>query len=312
MRPSSTTSLLMPAIIIVAGFAAVFALSEKAESARPSLPEHYSDSDLYVNGSRLKGFAFGAEGLLADWYYMRSLQYIGDKLLKVPDQQINIEDLSHLNPRLLYPLLDTATDLDPHFIEAYSYGAVVLPAIDKEKAIALVNKGIAHNPDSWRLYQHLGYIYWKLGQYEKAADTYSQGAEIRGAAPFMRLMAAAMKDEAGSRETARAIYREMYDGSDDPMVRTTATRRLQEIESMDERDAMNKALAEQRERTGRCPATMKEIVAQLLKVRLPADNEFEVNAAGHLVDPSGTPYLLDSATCTSQVDRKNTGLFITK
>ncbi len=168
----------LPAIIIVVGFAAITFITGPLEQSRPHLSEGYGDTDLTLNGSRLKGFAFGMEGLLADWYWIRSLQYIGDKLLSRTD--INIEDLRDLNPRLLYPFLDNATDLDPHFIAAYSYGAIVLPAIDPEKAIALANKGIARNPDQWRLYQHLGYVYWKLGRYEEAAQTYEKGSQIAG------------------------------------------------------------------------------------------------------------------------------------
>src|SRR5258707_850764 len=142
-----------PLVIIVVGFLAVFRLSGYVEAVRPALPDEYVDSDLTVRGSKLKGFALGTEGLIADYYYIRSLQYVGDKLVKSKSEFINLDDLRDLNPRLLYPLLDNATDLDPHFIAAYSYGAVVLPAIDPEKAVRLANKGIANNPTHWRLYQ---------------------------------------------------------------------------------------------------------------------------------------------------------------
>lgn len=221
----------LPTAIIVAGFAAIVPLSGFIESRRPHLPEGFGDSDLTMNGSRLKGFVFGAEGLIADWYFVRSLQYIGDKMMSLKSENLNIDDLSDLNPRLLYPMLENATDLDPHFIAAYSYGAVVLPAIDKEKAIEFANKGITHNPAEWRLYHHLGYIYWRLGQYDKAAEIYGRGAAIQGSPSFMRLMAASMKTTGGSRETARAIYQEMLDGSDDESIRITAARRLKELDS---------------------------------------------------------------------------------
>jgi len=59
------------------------------------------------------------DGLVADVYFMRALQYIGNKLVKTNIEEINIENLRPLNPRLLYPLLDKATDLDPNFIAAY-------------------------------------------------------------------------------------------------------------------------------------------------------------------------------------------------
>src|SRR5258708_581962 len=215
MPQSVFQKIILPALIIIAGFGAAFGLSSYLERSRPPLPEDLADADLSMNGSRLKGFAFGAEGLIADWYWMRSLQYIGDKVLAAKSEKINIDDLRDLNPRLLYPYLNNATDLDPHFIAPYAYGATVLPAIDPEQAIAIAEKGIANNRDEWRLYQYLGFIYWKLKRYDKAAEIYEKGSMVPGAAPFMKLMVASMKTDGGSRVTARAIYREMLAGSDD-------------------------------------------------------------------------------------------------
>lgn len=299
---------ILPAAVILIGFLAIFRLNDAVASSRPPMPDGFEDTDLTVHAGYLKGYAFGAEGLIADYYFMRSLQYVGDKLLKDKSENINIDDLRRLNPRLLYPMLDTATDLDPHFIAAYSYGAVVLPAVDQTKAIALAQKGITNNPDHWRLYQHLAYIYWRLGDYEKAAGTYERGSQVPGSSPFMRLMAASMKTQGGSRETARAIFTEMLTSSDDEQVQITAKRRLAELDSIDEREAIDSSLAKSKAATGHCPASFAEIVADLSSIKLPAGNEFEVNARGQLVDPTGAPYLLDRVNCRAAIDTQNSGL----
>ncbi len=295
-------------MIIVAGFAGVVGLSGFIEKNRPPLPDSLTDADLSLNGSRLKGFVLGMEGLLADWYWMRSLQYIGNKMVSRPDEAVNLDDLSSLNPRLLHPLLDNATDLDPHFIAAYSYGAIVLPAIDKEKAIAFASKGIANNPNEWRLYQHLGYIYWKLEQYDKAADTYEKGAGIPGSSSFMRLMAASMRTEGGSRSTARSIYRQMLEESDDESIQTSAAGHLQNLASLDERDAINAALTSFNDRNGRCANAFAEITSILMQIELPDGGEFRVDAAKRLVDPTGVPYLLDKENCRVELDTERTKL----
>ena len=299
--------ILLATSIIIGGFVGVFALSNFLEGNRPQLPVDYEDTDLSMNGSKLKGFALGFEGLLADWYWMRSLQYIGNKIEKSTGD-IDIEDLRSLNPRLLYPYLDNATDLDPHFITAYSFGAVVLPAIDPQKAIALADKGIANNPNEWRLYQHLGYIYWKMKQYDKAAEIYEKGSEIAGAEPFMRMMAGAIRTEGGSRETARQIFQQMYDSSDDPMVRLTAERRLNQYNSADDIEAIDKSLDEFNEKNGRCAASLREILPMLARVRLPHGRDFRIDNAGNLVDPTGVPYLLDRTNCRVKLDNGNTGV----
>lgn len=299
-------SWLMLVIVMVIGYSIIVPVSGYIERSRPSFPEGYEDSDLMIPGSKLKGYALGTEGLIADWYWMRSLQYIGDKILAERSEMVNLDDLRSLNPRLLYPYLENATELDPHFTAAYAYGALVLPAIDPQKAIQITRKGIENNPSEWRLYQYLGYIYWKLGQYDKASEAYESGSRISGAAPFMRLMAAAMKDQGGSRGTARSIYSEMLQSSDDEQVKSTAQRRLADLDRLDQREAIDKELASHKERTGRCPLNLSEIVPALMGVKLPGNNEFSVDRANRLVDPTGVPYVIEPGTCRVVVSDQST------
>ena len=288
---------------LIVGFALVFVLSNFTTDNRPALPEQYADEDLALQGARLKGFALGFEGLAADWYWMQSLQYIGDKVIK-SDADINLENLQPLNPRLLYPLLDNATDLDPQFITVYSYGAVVLPAVDPAQAIKIAEKGIANNPQEWRLYQHLGYIYWRLQNYEKAAEVYAEGAKIDGAPPFLRSMAAQMKNQGGSRETARAIYEQMFSEAQDAQTKENAALHLLKLDSLDERDAMRPALEDFQRKNNRCAANWRELFPALraLKTSLGRPLRFDAATLAPL-DPSNAPYLLQNSNqCDVSID----------
>jgi len=235
--------------------------------------------------------------MLADWYWILSLQYIGDKFVSRADQDINLDDLNSLNPRLLYPYLDNATDLDPKFLAAYSYGAIVLPAIDRTQAIALTEKGIANNPDSWRLYQYLGYIYWREKNFQKAAEVYGAGSKIAGAPPFMRQMAAAMMSKGGSREIARQMYGQMLESAQDEQSKRSAQLRLFELDSLDQLEAINKLLSDRRAATGTCPAKLNEIFSQLSAIELPNNGDFKITADNVLVDPTGVPYKFDQTKC---------------
>ncbi len=309
-RSSLFQRIILPAVIVAVGLITVALLSGFIKDVRPSLPDGYEDSELTFNGSRIKGFAFGMEGLAADWYYVRALQYVGYKIINSKSDFINIEDLRDLNPVLLYPLLSTTTDLDPHFITAYTYGALVLPAIDPEKAIALATKGIENNPNEWRLYQYLGYIYWRLERYDKASEIFERGSEIAGAAPFMKIMAASMKNEGGSRETARTIYREMLNGTTDEQVQITARRKLEQLDSLDERELIDKALADLKEKSGNCANSLHEILPMLAKLKLPEGRDFRLDKANDLVDPTGAPYVLNKQTCRAELDPEKTGIAI--
>jgi tetratricopeptide (TPR) repeat protein len=291
--------------VIILSFAAVIGLSNFLEKTKPPLPEGYVDQDLAMQGAKLKGFSLGFEGLIADWYWMQSLQYIGSKFL-AEREKVNLENLQPLNPRLLYPYLDNATDLDPRFMAVYDYGAVVLPAVDARQAIKITEKGIANNPNQWRLYQHLGYIYWRLENYEKAAEAYTTGAEIEGAPSFMKLMAAKMTSEGGSRETARIIYQEMFAKSDDKQVKENAALRLLELDSLDEREAIRSALQNFKAKNNRCANNWQEFLPLLRNVKLPGNKDFRVDKSNNLVDPSDAAYLLDKQTCDVKLDSEKT------
>jgi len=294
--------------VAILGFAAIFFLSSYIENHRVSLPASYEDDDLSFQGKRLKGFALGAEGLLADWYWMQSLQYIGNKMVHSNSDVIDLGDLRSLNPRLLFPLLDNATDLDPKFMAAYSYGATVLPAVDGAQAIKLTEKGIANNPGQWRLYQNLGYIYWQSKDYEKAAEVYETGSHVEGAPIFFRQMIALMKTQGGDRNTARQVYSQTLREAPDQSTKFNAQLRLQELDALDEMDAIDAALDKARSAVGACPQRLSEEIPHLRNVNLPSGKDFSVNTAGDLVDPTGVPYLLDRQNCKAELDPDKTKL----
>lgn len=308
VKSNFSKSNLIAAAVIAFGLIGVYLSSGFAEKNRAPLPAGFADEDLALQGARLKGFAFGFEGLLADWYWVRSLQYIGEKVVKDRDKnsKFNLENLRPLNPRLLYPLLDNAATLDPRFTDIYSYGAIVLPAVDARQAVMLAEKGIENNPDKWRLYEQLGYIHWRLGEYEKSAEVYARGSKIEGAPMFMRVMASKMLTAGGDRETARAIYRQMFENAPDRQVKDNAALQLSEIDSLYERDAIQTALQVFKEKSGRCANAWREILPLLQTVKLPENKNLRVDAGGKLVDPSGAPYVLDKENCAVKLDTEKT------
>jgi tetratricopeptide (TPR) repeat protein len=284
---------ILPSLILIAvGYAAVIGLQPKPEKPKPQETDR-----LTLNGGLFRGFLLGGEGLAADWYWMNALQHVGQRLETSQDETINLEDLRSLKINLLYPYLDAATDLDPHFIAAYSYGAVVLPAINTEQAVRIAEKGIANNPKQWRLMQHLGYIHWRAGNFEKAAEAYQRGAAIEGAAPFMRLMAAAMQSDAGSRTTARTIYSEMAADSTDEAIAAIAAQKLAELDKLDVMDGLDQTLAEFREQNGRCATNLSEITRMLLRKDIANNPQLGVDQTGRIVDATGKPYVLDPTNC---------------
>jgi tetratricopeptide (TPR) repeat protein len=284
--------------IIFIGLASVVGLSRWIDYHRPPNNPAGEQEQLYMNGTTVRRISLGFNGLAADWYWMRSLQYVGGKILNT-HEKVRLDDMSPLNLKLLAPLLDATTTLDPEFMEPYEYAAVVLPAVNVQDAIRIINKGIAANPSAWRLYQHLGYIYWQQKDFTAAAEAYGRGATIPGAPHWMEAMKAKMIGEGGSRGTARDIYLHMYQEAGDDQVKEMARRYLMRLDSLDEQEGLRKIIAAYRSRSGRCPSSWTDIEPVFRALRL------RIDASGAPLDPSGTPYVLDNIKCEVELDPKS-------
>jgi tetratricopeptide (TPR) repeat protein len=255
-----------------------------------------------VDGATAKHLALAFNGLASDWYWMRSLQYVGGKIVAFEDMHNESVVLSDLDLHLLPSLLRLSTALDPQFIAPYEYGAVVLPELNSDEAIAIVNSGIANNPGAWRLYQHLGYIYWKRSEYEKSSATYAAGARLPGAPEWMAAMGARMKAEGGSRDAAREMYRHLYESSNDSAVREMVEKQLMRVDSLDQRDEIHNVLAAYKTSHGRCASSWRDVANELRAAQLTLDAR-----TGAPLDPSSTPYELIENGCDVGLDI-NTGV----
>lgn len=264
--------------------------------------KQFTDESLYVNPATAKHLALAFNGLASDWYWMRSLQYVGGKLVAFEDTHSESFVLSDLDLHVLPSLLRLSTALDPQFIAPYEYGALVLPELNSDEAIALVNAGIANNPDVWRLYQHLGYIYWKRNDYENASATYAAGAKLPGAPAWMAAMGARMKAEGGSRGAAREMYRHLYESSNDTAVREMVEKQLMRIDSLDQREVIRNLLSAYKTKNGRCASSWRDVANELRAAQLTLDPR-----TGAPLDPSSTPYELIKNGCDVGLDI-NTGV----
>lgn len=278
------------AALVVFGLFGSIATARMLDEHRRSSQLVPAEERLYVKGVAAKRMSLAFNGIMADWYWMRALQYVGRKALT--QEKLRIDNLSELDLKLLAPLLDTAATLDPKFMAVYEYGAVVLPTVsdtdEDEAAIALLKKGIAANPEAWQLCQHLGYIYWQRKDYGAASEAYGAGARLKGAPAWMKAMQASMQARGEDAQLAREIYQRMRDESDEEQVKVFAAYRLAQLDSLDERAAITRVLTDYSTRNGgRCPATWREVYPLIHAAGLRTD------VMGAPVDPTNYPYVLE-------------------
>jgi len=284
--------------VVVAGLACAYFLTNWLDARRPARDEFASYEESYVSPETARRMSLGFNGLAADWYWIRSLQYVGRKAIAAGGG-VRFDNLGALGIKNLGPMLEHATALDPQFLAAYEFGAVVLPPIDEPAAVRLLEKGVRENPSEWRLYHNLGYIHWQAGRYGEAGEAYAAGSKVSGAPAWMHAMAAQMEANGGSRAVAREMYTRLYEGTSDAQIKSLAASKLAQLLSLDERDEIRRALSDFRARASRCPASWREVAPALRAMRM------ELDPSGAPTDPFGTPYVLDTAACDVKLDERS-------
>jgi hypothetical protein len=269
----SRGSTILAVVLVVASMAASFVLVGRIAAAYPSSP---MEDVLFVSSPEfVKRASLGYSGLLADIYWMRVVQYFGRK-----------HQRDSMEYKALAPLLDITTTLDPNLVVAYEWGSTFLDqpppsgAGDDAAAVALIRKGIRNNPSEWHLYFTLGFIQY-LGQrdYLGAAKTFEEGSRISSSRSWMKVLAAKMLTDAGSLETARYMWLNIYNESTDKNLKQNAELHLACLVVDQEIPQLESVVSEFRARTGHNPSSWGDLITSGLLRVIPRD-------------PSGTAYVL--------------------
>lgn len=237
----------------------------EAHAPLPFSPERL----MYLRSGRTADRLFlNVDALAADVYWMRAIQHYGRDRRESPTVG---------RFELLQPLLDLATTLDPHFNIAFRFGAIFLsmeppngPA-RPDLAIALLEKGLAHNPDRWQYAHDIGFVhYWHTGNFEEAAAWFDRASKMPGAPDWIRQVAAVTLVEGGDRSGARHILTELV-GSGEAFVRAAAERSLAQLDALDAVDRFRTVVARYRETTGALPTGWADLIRQRYLPGVPVD-----------------------------------------
>lgn len=230
---------------------------------------------LIQSGPMLKRMSLGYDSLLADIYWTRAIQYFGERTRR-----------RGANFDLLGPLLDITTTLDPKLMVAYRFGAIFLSeqypagAGRADLAVDLVQKGIAANPDEWRLYQDLGFLYSiHLKDYQKASEAYLEGSKNPKAQIWMKVMAARLAESGDAIETSKLIWQEVYATTTDELIRNRALQHIRGLDAAIGLKRLNESSEDYWKKFGHYPKTIQEMRDAGL-------------VGGKLQDPAGYPYVM--------------------
>lgn len=274
-QPSQTRALWIALVGVPLLFAALAGLQTRIDAQTRTVAQQKEDL-LLRSPSVIKKMSLGYNSLLADIYWTRAVQYYGARFAT-----------KGATFELLWPLLDICTTLDPKLIVAYRFGAIFLSesgtggAGRPDLAVELVNRGIATNPDEWRLNMDLGFLYyWRLKDYGESATAFLDGSKKPGAPSWLAIMAARVAQKGGSLETSRMIWSEIYESNKDPKIRQRALDTLRGLKAEEDERQLNEIADEYKQRFGRYPTSTSELRSAGLLAGIP-------------VDPLGYPYVFD-------------------
>ena len=159
-------------VLLVSVALAVTALSARRLEGLASEPRE--EELLYLpNGKLLRVMSLGHASLLADFYYLWAIQYYANYELEGRYRYVE-----HVFDRVI-------TELDPHYVDAYWLGALILilEARDLEAGLRLLEKGAENNPDKWILLYLAGWEAYHGGQAERAQEYFRRAMQVDAAPP---------------------------------------------------------------------------------------------------------------------------------
>jgi hypothetical protein len=276
MKPQGSKSwLLWPFLAL--GFVLIWTLQGRIDVRRGALHEEQDDLVLR-SGPLLKVISLEYTPLLADIYWTRAVQYYGGKQAR---EDANID--------LLWPLLDVTTTLDPNLVVAYRFGSTFLSeppprgAGRPDLGIALIERGIRENPEYWRFYEDLGFIYYfELRDYKRAAAAFLEGSKKPGAMLWMKAFAARIAEQGETPEISTLLWREIYESASNPEIKGNALMHLKLLRAQADCKQLDLIAAEYQKRLGLAPAGIGDLVRAGLLPKM-------------RVDPDGYVYVFSPA-----------------
>jgi hypothetical protein len=200
------------------------------------LPDTYKiDRQLIPPPPHIERFAFGYQEVIADTLWIRALQdfdYCDAQIAKNVCR----------NNSWLFQMLDSITNLSPHFRVAYAAGALALTVIitDIDGATKIFDKGVIAYPNDWPLLYRAAYHYlYEVNDKKRAAELLIAAGK-NGAPSWVFSLAGRLYSDSGKLDLANALLEQMIREKQDPSIIDRVRKKIESIEASEKADAKQK------------------------------------------------------------------------
>lgn len=184
-------------------------------------------------GHSLKHYSLGFNNLIADLLWIDLMQRAAYE--KVSSDKVSWE----------YAQLDALTTLDPHFLKAYSFGAVFLSVFRQDRlgAKLILEKWVEQQPNYWHNQYILGYhLFYEMNDYAAAYPHILKAASLPGAPPWLSSLGVRILSETGALLSSLKLSLDLFATLEDPEVKKRLIVQIRSIRYAIQKASLEKAL----------------------------------------------------------------------
>ncbi|CCK80293.1 hypothetical protein [Desulfobacula toluolica] len=219
----------------------------------------------YTTPSKIIGPAsLEFKGLTSDYLLFKFMTFVGEKAA----EQSEISSKQWDN---LIKTLDTITDLDPYFWDAYLFSEMFLAwgAGKIYEANRLLLKGTRYLPKKSRLYYYLGFNHFYFLKDNKKGSKYlMQASKLPGCSPYVANLAARLSVYAFEHRDGIMFLREMLKDTRNKTIRDRFKMRMITLEIM---ESLESKITVYYEKYGVYPASLEDLVIKGIIDNIPKD-----------------------------------------
>jgi len=192
-------------------------------TGRPRLDRIREEELLYYpSGFAVREAALGYENAAADIAWLRGIQYYGEH--RITDQKY----------ALIGHVMDIVTELDPAFVQPYSFGAFVMAQELKqpERGLELLTRGMRANPENWKLAFEAGFLHYVCRRdFAAAARFFTLASRMPGHEAYVERFAAFANQRAGNTGMAILLWKQVL-ATGNKYMQEVARRELERLGAM--------------------------------------------------------------------------------
>ena len=222
-------------------------LSEQEKKVRPGSS---ADQLIYLpSPQQAKLMSLGFRQLMADYYWVKALQYFTDP------------ELAQKQYRNLADILGVVIGVDPDFEYAYKFAGIATPYDsgrlnfkNTERSTHFLELGAARFPHNWQIHFFLGYNYLNFQNRPiEAAQQFAAASQIPGSPDYLKTFVARVYTVGGKLDSAIEWTRQSINNAVDPDIRQMLEKRLDDLEREGVLQRIEKEAREFKKITGHQP-----------------------------------------------------------